>query len=44
MRQFKYVGQPGQGIKRGQIIRLSDSNPQVKLFEGNPDYKELVII
>lgn len=43
MRQFKYVGKPGQGLKRGQIIRLSDDNPQCKIFEGDHDFKELII-
>lgn len=43
MRQFKYVGTAGQGLKHGQIIRMSDDNPQCKLFEGDPDFKELII-
>lgn len=43
MRQFKYVGQPGQGLRQGQIIRLSDDNPRCALFENDRDFKELII-
>lgn len=43
MRQFKYVGLDGQGLKKGQIIRLSDDNPRCKIFEDDHDFKELII-